>query len=526
MAEAHDRDPDDVVTVTQDGITVEKRFTTDEFPVPAVKFDIRSEADDPVDVRLIDDIPDSFDMERVGFHPEYEGDAWTAYRDHRVEYERTVDAGEEVTTVYGVRIDDPSTGGRFLGEPSIERVSGGTSAADPEEILGRETTGAVRDALAGEGELSADAEAEAADGTVDLDEPVDMGTGEDLDIDVDEPPADDLDLDVGESEPPADDLELDVHEGEPPAEDLDIDVDGPPAEEDEGAEAGSEATAEEIDLGEPETDAESEAETEAASEAEAEPTPDTGAAAAPEPRSIDSDLTPAVERSTGGGTADETAADVPVEAADETTAAAAGGAGVAGALPGNVVAAVAAEIRDGTADEEDLDVLREALEIDREPEIPRSLEVRIDRLQNRTEDLAAYTDALEAFLDEEGTGQEVLDDLDDRTAALREDLDAVAEETADVSETVADHDERLGDLEGAADDLDEHVASLDDGLADLEDRVDDLETDLDDLAGDAEANVADLRETMEDLEATAADLEDEIEDLQSFRDRMRDAFGS
>ncbi|MFC7080489.1 hypothetical protein [Halorussus caseinilyticus] len=110
----------EVVTTNESGVVVEKSFEGDEFAVPAIKFVIRCERDERATLRLADDIPEEFPMDNVGFHPDYENDNWTAYKDHRVEFERELEPGEELVTVYGVRLadgDDPST---FLGTPSIE----------------------------------------------------------------------------------------------------------------------------------------------------------------------------------------------------------------------------------------------------------------------------------------------------------------------------------------------------------------------------------------------------------------------
>ncbi|MFB6303545.1 MAG: hypothetical protein ABEH47_00140, partial [Haloferacaceae archaeon] len=537
---AGDPDSDDVVTVTQDGVTVEKRFTVDEFPVPAVEFVLRSEADDPVEIRLVDDVPESFDMEGVGFHPEYDGDNWTAYRDHRVEYERTLDPGEEVTTVYGVRVDDPGDDERFLGEPRLEFRSPGDDRAVAEDVLGRETTQAVRDALAGEGELSADREgADVAEGPdaaevaaavgdedpaeADAGEPsaggVDLGEDEAAEpgASVDDPPAGGIDL---TEEPPESgvDAEEEFGTAEPEGdEDLDLDLGMEEEPEGEGPEG------EELEGEEPEEE-ESAA---AAAEPEAFDEPVT-------PRTVEDGLTPAIEPSAGGpdvepavGEAAEADAEA-VEAGGEPEPEAGEAAGP-DAVPGSVVAALAAEIRAGEADEDDVEALRDALDAG----VPRSVEVRIDRLQNRTEDLAAYTDALEAFIDEHGTGQEVLDDLDAETTALREDLEAVedeldaaAEERDDLAGAVGAHDDRLSEVESGLSDLEERVATLDDELGGVRSDVADVEADLEDLAGDTDEDLGDVREALDDVEATMADLEDELEELQEFLDRMRDAFGS
>jgi hypothetical protein len=81
-------------SVTEGEVTVRKTFEAEEFPVPAVKFVVESTASEPVHLRLVDPIPDSLPMENVGFHPDFEKDNWTAYKTHRVEYNRTLDPGE------------------------------------------------------------------------------------------------------------------------------------------------------------------------------------------------------------------------------------------------------------------------------------------------------------------------------------------------------------------------------------------------------------------------------------------------
>ncbi|MFB6255781.1 MAG: hypothetical protein ABEH58_03480 [Haloplanus sp.] len=146
---ANDPDPDIPVSVTTGEVRVGKAFEADRFPVPAIAFEIESVADEPIRIRLVDDIPESFPMEGVGFHPGYEGDNWTAYRDNRVAYERTLDPGESVLTVYGIRIDDPDEAEDFLDDPEIELTEHGDAAATG-DVLGRETTQVVRDALSGE----------------------------------------------------------------------------------------------------------------------------------------------------------------------------------------------------------------------------------------------------------------------------------------------------------------------------------------------------------------------------------------
>ncbi len=153
----------DAVTVSAGAVSVSKAFSPDEFPVPTVLFDLESRADEPVELRLTDDVPETVTMDAVGFHPEYDADAWTAYRDRRVQFEVTLDPGESVRTVYGVRVDDADPGA-FAGEPRVELLGDDDSpdAVDEEDALDRETTQEVREALAADENAASPADVEAA----------------------------------------------------------------------------------------------------------------------------------------------------------------------------------------------------------------------------------------------------------------------------------------------------------------------------------------------------------------------------
>ncbi len=141
-----ERTAEATTTVDEDGIRVEKSFTDDAFPVPAVMYELSSTREDPVRVRIVDRIPEPFPMDRIGFHPEYESENWTAYKDHRVEFERVIDPGEEIETVFGIRDDDPDLDG-FLETPVIEHVPVGEEI---EDVLGAGDTDAVREVLSGD----------------------------------------------------------------------------------------------------------------------------------------------------------------------------------------------------------------------------------------------------------------------------------------------------------------------------------------------------------------------------------------
>ena len=116
-------DPEEVsVEIEREGVTVEKSFEPDDFPVPAIAFVIRSERDVPVDVTLVDVVPDDIQAEDIGFHPKYGAEQWRNEGDKLI-FERTFEGGEEYTTVYGLRARDTEDVGRFLGEPELAEVN-------------------------------------------------------------------------------------------------------------------------------------------------------------------------------------------------------------------------------------------------------------------------------------------------------------------------------------------------------------------------------------------------------------------
>jgi len=110
------------VEVEQAGITVKKSFEPDDFPVPAIRYVIRSDRDEAADIRIVDSVPDDVPPQDIGFHPEYGADFWQVEDGHIV-YEREFGAGEEYTTLYGFRNKATNDIERFLSEPTIEAVS-------------------------------------------------------------------------------------------------------------------------------------------------------------------------------------------------------------------------------------------------------------------------------------------------------------------------------------------------------------------------------------------------------------------
>ncbi|MFW6458467.1 MAG: hypothetical protein ACOCY6_03530, partial [Halodesulfurarchaeum sp.] len=132
--------------VVTDGVTVSKSFDRDGFPVPAVTFDVASTREEPVEITITDDIPEGFGIEQIGFHPEYESDHWRATGDGGVRFERTIEPGEELYTLYGVRMAEETEPTVFLEKPTVEVRGGG----DAEEVVPRGSSEVVRELARGE----------------------------------------------------------------------------------------------------------------------------------------------------------------------------------------------------------------------------------------------------------------------------------------------------------------------------------------------------------------------------------------
>jgi len=441
-----ERTTDTTATVEEDGVRVEKSFTGDRFPVPAVTYTLSSTREEPVRVRIVDRIPDSFPMDRIGFHPEYESENWTAYNDNRVEFERVIDPEETVETVFGIRDDDPDGDG-FMETPVVEHVPVGEEIAD---VLGAGDTDAVREVLSGDRATLPGM----ADGPETADSPAD-GT-------------------VSESA-----------------------SDGPTTEDASGG-----AAAESPD--------------------NAEPTAERDARSADSEAGRPDEDDEAVE---GDETADETSRSAEPAAAE-----------------GELAAALAAEIRSGAAEEADVATIGAALDTS----VPRSVDVRIARLQSSVADIEAYADALSEFIDDEGTARDVLDEIDERVEAVESETDALDEAVDAVEETVSgvetDVDDVEADVETLFGETDAATATAEsateradrahdriDGVESTLDRFDEEFDDMRDDLAKLDSRLTDaedrLDEDLDDIRAELDAVDDHLGELDGFRTRLNEAFG-
>jgi methyl-accepting chemotaxis protein len=209
---------------------------------------------------------------------------------------------------------------------------------------------------------------------------------------------------------------------------------------------------------------------------------------------------------------------------------------------GSLVTALASELRENNVSAEDVKLLRQAFEIAGQE--GGSVVARLERVQSDVANLRAYTDAIEEFLDENGTAeqvigsfesdldeiQSVLDDLDSRVDGNLDRVEDVSSEVAGleegvttVEETVETMESEMTEVSDAVDDVSGEVSSVHNEVDGVSTSIEDLEESVDDV----ESELDELREEVsdEDVLARIEDVEDEITDLREWQDQIKSTFG-
>lgn len=439
---------DNPQSVSRDGVTVTKSLDRDRFKTPAVVFELQSTRDTPVGLAVTDKVPETVPLDDIGFHPDFGGANWSI-DEHRVTFEYQLDAGENYTTVYGIRdVDDQELELVMEHEIDVEVVTPGEAPEGLEGIddllSGNENI--VRDVLSGEREGITPDEAVVGDESVTVPESQTADTDattEGMEASGDEP----VPSEEGVSEAKA------------------------TASSDAGKEV--QETAEPADTGTGETTTE---------------THEVTATEESERSKLEADM--------------EEAAMSPANIA-----------------PDSIVSALATELESGDVDETDRNRLREALSVSTEPDeaprIPGHVEARIEHLQKEVSNLAAYTDAMETFLDAYTSGESALDDIENDLGALNERIEKL-------ESNFEEFNENIEDLSGELNTVTDDVAHVGDRLDMLEDELPTL-TDRLESVEEATEDVTDLQEDVESLKVTIDDLETEFrEDLRDLRSTLED----
>ena len=445
-------------TIVSEEVSVTKRLELEEFDDPVIAFDIESRRDEPATVTVVDDIPEDVAPRDLRFHPEYGSEHWVI-DDGELVFEREFDPDEEYITVYRLCEAKEEVVNSFV-DPAVEADTG---------IEAGGGAGKARGMVRG---------ADAATG---------MANGDsipDPDPDPGEQPTTGEDVPTLELNDPADDDE-DGRGRSDSAEDRTTTVMTDTASEASESDTGDrpENEPEEDILSEGEDDILSGGEDDILSDGEDESLSE-GAGDVLEEGEDDilSEGEGDVLEEDGDDDRQEATSEVDSESTEES-----------------LVAALATELEDGNVPEEDVERLRGAL--GQEGRERKSVVVRVEKLQRDVDEVLAYTDALAEFLDESGTGEEVIAEFQEEVDDFRAEVERFGADLDEV-ETATDR------TEGRVDDLE----------AEVEGGFEDVQADLAGLREDVEG----VREELEDgdVDERLSELEENVENLRDWRGRL------
>ncbi|PSP60112.1 hypothetical protein BRC73_03855 [Halobacteriales archaeon QH_7_66_37] len=176
-----------------------------------------------------------------------------------------------------------------------------------------------------------------------------------------------------------------------------------------------------------------------------------------------------------------------------------------------------------------------------------SVDARLQQLQAKLSDFEAYADAVEEFLDEGGTAEQLTETVETRLDAFEDDLRTLESTVAELAElqgdvadldeltsTVADHESELESLDEDLSSLDEDMSSLEkdlssvqEGLETVREEVDAVSAELSGVTGTVEELGAELsrldEEATDGVEDRLAEIEAELEDVCEFADTLQEA---
>jgi archaellum component FlaC len=181
----------------------------------------------------------------------------------------------------------------------------------------------------------------------------------------------------------------------------------------------------------------------------------------------------------------------------------------------SVVSAFVEELRTGDVAPEDVKLLQQAFG-GQESDTDGSTDARIEQLQTDIADLRAYTNALEDFLEEEGTGQQLIEEFEERLASFEQQLDAVESDLSDQSESLETAVEEVNTVAETVEGVEDEVASLSGDIDDIETSIEGLEDEISRLDDEIVNG-----EVIDQLE----DLEERIDDLQAWQEQIKQTFG-
>ncbi len=412
---------------TVDGVSAESSvWTADNARLSVTQLEFTSQRDDAVVVHFVEDVPAGIPLDDLGPHPKYGGDKWRKHEDGMVAFTDVLEPDGTSFTIYGAKGLDATQVESFLTDPAVEvhpvddePPSGDThsetmtsdqSTTNDEPTENQSATkrsGDFDDLIprVDDPDEATNGEFESAEGSENGDDSDELRF-----VGTDVRPADERPL--GPEEPESfgprelqDQSETAVTRAEETDDSNGSDADS--ADSPESNDKGDSSFDDDNDLHTDSTAVEVSVE-QSLSEDDSESNPKPNSEVDPSPES-ESDFEP----------------EPPTE---------------------SVVASLVAELSSGNLSDDDAEVIRKSLGIS----TPNSLEARLQNVRTRMDDLAVYTDALEDFIDENGTAEQLLSDLQDDSDEMRRDLTEVDEALSATNAALESIEEQVELLENRA----------------------------------------------------------------------------
>jgi chromosome segregation ATPase len=183
-------------------------------------------------------------------------------------------------------------------------------------------------------------------------------------------------------------------------------------------------------------------------------------------------------------------------------------------LSGGVVRVLIKELQEGDVDPEHRRILRDEL-----LDTDGTLDARIGHLQQRMSDIEAYTDALEAFIADEGGARDVLGDLRSDIEELDAELESIPDRLDEAFDRLESVDDRLASVAADAETALDRSDAMDDRVAGVEDEVARIDERIDDLRRELDSQQTALQDEVDALQA-------DLEELDEFQQRLKSVFGN
>lgn len=178
----------------------------------------------------------------------------------------------------------------------------------------------------------------------------------------------------------------------------------------------------------------------------------------------------------------------------------------------DVLSTLIEQLESSDPEDDEVKALREQLL----PESQKSVDVRLQHIQSRMDDLAAYTEALEGLINKHGTASEFMSKIETELDDVSAEIEAVRSETAAADNDRQEIRNRLSGIESSVEEVDD----------DLRARLDNMYEELDSIRESVEhqdEQVQSLRETVSDNDEELENLDDRIESTETKLEDHRDA---